>query len=289
METDLEFYRRRAREEREAADTSLSSEAKKSHQKLASRYDRKVRARARINNKPLPGFLIKFQVRNGLGAMPAFSKEHVSPEELDASSNISNICAKGSRCPARSISEPLRAEISPDRQSACWPMGNPPATPASNEQEVAMNNLNPRSTARIADHPVHPMLIPFPIAFLVGTLISDIIYWRTVDAFWATASVYLLVAAIITAALAAVAGFTDFFGDRRIRRLAHAWQHMIGNLIAVLLSIGNLLIRLGDPEGATVPVGLVISAAVVILLLFTGWRGGDLVYRHRVGVPDQVV
>jgi mono/diheme cytochrome c family protein len=37
-----------------------------------------------INNKPLPGFLIKFQVRHGMGAMPAFSKEEIPPEELDA-------------------------------------------------------------------------------------------------------------------------------------------------------------------------------------------------------------
>src|SRR3546814_18404003 len=119
------------------------------------------------------------------------------------------------------------------------------------------------------------MLIPFPIAFLVGTLVSDLIYWQTTDAFWATASVYLLVAAIIAAALAAVAGFIDFFGDRRIRGLSHAWQHMIGNVIAVLLTIVNLLIRLGDPEGAIVPVGLIILASVGIPLLFTGLRRTD--------------
>lgn len=37
-----------------------------------------------LNNKPLPGFLIKFQVRRGLGAMPAFSDEEISDDELDA-------------------------------------------------------------------------------------------------------------------------------------------------------------------------------------------------------------
>ena len=37
-----------------------------------------------INNKPLPEFLIKFQVRHGMGAMPAFSERQVNPEELDA-------------------------------------------------------------------------------------------------------------------------------------------------------------------------------------------------------------
>lgn len=150
-----------------------------------------------------------------------------------------------------------------------------------------MNMNNPQSTARIAGHPIHPMLVPFPIAFLVGTLLGDIMYWRSGDAFWASASIYLLGAAIAMAALAALAGLIDFLGDARIRALSRAWQHMIGNVIAVLLSVFNLWIRLGDREGAIVPVGLLISTAVVLLLLFTGWRGGDLVFRHGVGVSDQ--
>lgn len=37
-----------------------------------------------INNKPLPGFLIKFQVRRGMGAMPAFSEREIPDEDLDA-------------------------------------------------------------------------------------------------------------------------------------------------------------------------------------------------------------
>ena len=151
-----------------------------------------------------------------------------------------------------------------------------------------MDSENPHSTAKIAGHPIHPMLVPFPIAFLVGTLLSDIAFWQLGDPFWARASVYLLAAALVTAALAALAGLADFFGDARIRALGHAWQHMIGNVVAVLLSALNLLIRLGDAEAAVVPLGLLLSAAVGLLLLFTGWRGGDLVYRHKVGIPDQL-
>lgn len=150
-----------------------------------------------------------------------------------------------------------------------------------------MNHIHPRSTAKIAGHPIHPMLIPFPIAFLVGTLVSDIVFWQTGDAFWASASVYMLGAAIVMALLAALAGLADFFGDARIRALRSAWQHMIGNVIAVLLSVFNLLIRLGDPQEAVVPIGLLISAVVALLLLFTGWRGGDLVFRGGVGVSDR--
>lgn len=36
-----------------------------------------------LNNRPLPGWLIGFQVRNGLGSMPAFSEEEISDAELD--------------------------------------------------------------------------------------------------------------------------------------------------------------------------------------------------------------
>ena len=150
-----------------------------------------------------------------------------------------------------------------------------------------MDGENPRSTARIGTHPIHPMLIPFPIAFFVGTLISDIVYWQTGDPFWATASQYLLGAAIVTALLAALAGFTDFFGDRRIRMLSHAVQHMLGNLAAVVIAVINFVMRLGDPAAAIVPTGLILSLIVGLILLFTGWRGGDLVYKHRVGIPDQ--
>src|SRR3954447_22519667 len=95
-----------------------------------------------------------------------------------------------------------------------------------------MASRNPESTAQVAGHPIHPMLIPFPVAFLVATLVSDLIFLRTGNPGWATASLWLLGAALVMAALAAVAGLTDFLGDERIRDLSAAWHHMIGNVIA---------------------------------------------------------
>lgn len=145
---------------------------------------------------------------------------------------------------------------------------------------------NPRSTAQILGHPLHPMLIPFPIAFLVGTLVTDIAYSATGDVFWANASFWLLAAALIMAALAAIMGFIDFFGEPRIREARTAWYHMIGNLTAVVLSLINFWLRLGDAT-AGYPAGLWLSLIVVLLLLFNGWMGWELVYRHRVGVADE--
>ena len=69
---------------------------------------------------------------------------------------------------------------------------------------------NPKSAANVAGHPLHPMLVGFPIAFFVTTFVSDLAFGQTGNAFWATASFWLLGAGLVTAALAALAGLVDF-------------------------------------------------------------------------------
>jgi uncharacterized membrane protein len=151
-----------------------------------------------------------------------------------------------------------------------------------------MATHNPVSTAQIMGHPIHPMLIPFPIAFLVATLACDLVFWGTGNPGWATASLYLLGAALVMAALAAIASLTDFISDARIRDLTPAWHHMIGNVLAVLIALWNWWRRYTatDLGAAVLPTGLILSAVVVLILLYTGWRGWEMVYRHRVAVSD---
>lgn len=98
---------------------------------------------------------------------------------------------------------------------------------------------NPHSTASIAGHPIHPMLIPFPVAFFVATFVCDIVYWQTANTFWARASFWLLVGGLVMGALAAVAGLIDLLGDPRIRALKDVWWHAGGNVIAVLIQLYN--------------------------------------------------
>jgi uncharacterized membrane protein len=145
---------------------------------------------------------------------------------------------------------------------------------------------NPKSTAQIAGHPIHAMLVPFPIAFLLATLAADVVYWTTSDTSWSTAAVWLLATGIGTALLAAGFGFIDFIGDRRIRTRV-AWTHFLGNLTAVGLSAVNLILRFAMGAEAGSATGIWISAAVVLMLLVTGWLGGEMVYRGRVGVADE--
>jgi uncharacterized membrane protein len=145
---------------------------------------------------------------------------------------------------------------------------------------------NPQSTAKIAGHPIHPMLIPFPIAFFVSTFVCDVVFWQTAIPAWATAATWLLGAGIVMAALAALAGLTDVLGDRRIRSLNDAWWHAGGNIIIVLIELYNWYARYIDGSAVIVPTGMVLSLIAVCGLLFTGWKGWEMVYRHRVGIAE---
>src|SRR6185437_10343958 len=94
-----------------------------------------------------------------------------------------------------------------------------------------------RSTAAIKGHPIHPMLVPFPIAFLVGALATDLVFTGMADPFWARASMWLVGAGLVMGALAALAGLADFLTIQRARSLTEAWVHFLGNGLALILSL----------------------------------------------------
>lgn len=147
-----------------------------------------------------------------------------------------------------------------------------------------MDGTHPRSTASIAGHPIHPMLVPFPIAFFTLALVMDIAYWQSFNLTWKHFAEWLLFAGLVFGALAAVAGAVDFFSRREIRARPPAWPHAIGNVIVMLLAFFNSLIHARDGWTGVVPTGLALSFATVLLMLVTGWLGGALVFRHGVGV-----
>ena len=146
-----------------------------------------------------------------------------------------------------------------------------------------MNGEHPRSTAKIGDHPIHPMLIPFPIVCFILTFVVDVLYVRG-NTGVAEVSKWLLGIGLVMAALAAVAGLTDFLGDKRIQG-SDAIKHMLANVMAVVLELANLLLRLKNDAfiGST---GVYISGVVVLILVYSGWKGGDLVFRHGIGVSE---
>lgn len=148
---------------------------------------------------------------------------------------------------------------------------------------------NPRSTAKIGGHPLHPMLVPFPIVSFIGALVTDVMWLTTGEGGWATASSWLLGIGLATALLAAAAGMADYLGDERVRRIGAATRHMIANVIVVTLEAVNLVVRLTGGTDSIGGIGVWLSLASVAILAYSGWLGGELVYRHRVGVrgPDE--
>jgi uncharacterized membrane protein len=150
-----------------------------------------------------------------------------------------------------------------------------------------MDTRNPVSSANLMGHPMHPILITLPIGFFIATALFDIVFWRTGNEAFATGGLWLLGAGLLGAVLAAVTGLIDFSGDRRIRAHGDAWQHAIGNVVLVLIQLFSFYQRYRYGAAAAVPLGLVLSLVAVCIMGFTGWKGGELVFRHRVAVYDE--
>lgn len=146
---------------------------------------------------------------------------------------------------------------------------------------------HPRSTARIGGHPLHVMLVPFPVVCFVLTLLSDLAYWKTAAMQWANMSAWLLTVGLVVAVFAVIAGLVDFVGERRIRSLPAVYIHAVGNAVALVLAILNAFVHSRDAYTSVVPLGLILSALTVLILLVTGWMGWTMVYRHGVGVQAE--
>ena len=139
------------------------------------------------------------------------------------------------------------------------------------------------STAAIFGHPIHPMLIPYPVAFLTTALATDIAAERTESPFWSRASGLLLGAGIVTGLVAGAVGAIDYFTIRRAREKATGKLHAYGNPLALALAAATLAMRPGNgkPPG---PAAVAMTAAMNAVLGVTAWAGAELSYRHMVGV-----
>jgi uncharacterized membrane protein len=142
------------------------------------------------------------------------------------------------------------------------------------------------SKVKVAGHPVHPMLIVFPLGLLGAAVIFDIIYLISDNSHWAVASYYMIGAGVIGGLAAALFGLLDWLAippGTRARSLG-LW-HGVGNVAVVALFILSWVLRRGDP--ALPPTGAIVAGlSGVILSLVTAWLGGELVYRLAVGVDS---
>ncbi|MBA3443656.1 MAG: DUF2231 domain-containing protein [Gemmatimonadales bacterium] len=140
------------------------------------------------------------------------------------------------------------------------------------------------SRVKFAGHPVHPMLIVFPLGLLGAAVVFDIVYLISDNSQWAVAAHYMIGAGLIGGLAAALFGWLDWLGipaGTRAKRLG-LW-HGLGNMAVVVLFILSWLLRRENP--AMPPTGAIVAGlSGVMLSLITAWLGGELVYRLAVGV-----
>lgn len=142
------------------------------------------------------------------------------------------------------------------------------------------------SKAKLLGHPIHPMLIVFPLGLLAVSLVFDVIHLATGGTQWAQTSFWMIAAGILGGLLAAIFGLIDWMAIPRHTRakVIGAW-HGLGNLAVVALFGLSWYLRRDNPlapDGAAIA----LSALAVGLALVTGWLGGELVDRLGVGVDD---
>jgi uncharacterized membrane protein len=142
------------------------------------------------------------------------------------------------------------------------------------------------SRAKLFGHPIHPMLIVFPLGMFITSLVFDFIRYGTGDGTWGLVGFYMIGAGVLGGLLSAVFGAIDWWAiPHGTRAKALGLWHGLGNVVVVVLFIISWFLRRGAP--AEPPAGaFVLSIIAVGLGAVTGWLGGELVDRLGIGVDD---
>ncbi len=178
-------------------------------------------------------------------------------------------------------------------------MSNSTSTPEEREismeegQEAHAGHPNPHirevaeqdasSAIAVAGHPIHAMLVHFPIAFVISTLGVDIFYWFTGDVFWLEVGLWSAGAAFVFGVLAAIVGTAELLAVPGIRVRVASWNHAIAAMVMLAIVGANAGLRIFWPE-TVLPSGLMLSFLGSMAAAFAGWHGGKLIFDHGVGL-----
>jgi uncharacterized membrane protein/nitrite reductase/ring-hydroxylating ferredoxin subunit len=144
-----------------------------------------------------------------------------------------------------------------------------------------------RSRASIKGHPVHPILVAFPIALFIGSFISDCILFGTGRLFFGQMAKYLEAGGIIFASIAAVPGIIDYYFTvpPESSAIKRATKHGLLNI--TMLFVFTMVLLLRQKNEITIPVILLLEGAGVLMLIIAGWLGGTLVHRNQIGIDHR--
>jgi uncharacterized membrane protein len=146
-----------------------------------------------------------------------------------------------------------------------------------------------RTKVNIAGHPVHTMLVAFPVAFYTATLVCYCVYAYNIDPFWFKVGIVANIAGVVMAAFAAIPGFIDWLfipPDASAKRVG--FFHMICNVLALVCYgiTAFITCKKWDDADATLGIAIPLTAAGFILTGIAGFLGWAMVQKHHIGVDD---
>lgn len=139
------------------------------------------------------------------------------------------------------------------------------------------------SRMAIKRHPLHPILVVYPVTCLSLILPADVAYLWSDDGFWALAAWWLNVVGLGMGLLAAAVGICDMFLIRVARRHVSVWNHFVAGVMLLALAALGVWLRAADPA-AVWPWALLQSALTLLMVVVVGWLGGTLTFGHGIGV-----
>ena len=139
------------------------------------------------------------------------------------------------------------------------------------------------SRIAVLGHPIHAMSVAFPVALAFCVFGADVFDWWTGDIFWARAALWAAGTGFLFGMLAGFSGTAELLFVPGIRARAPAWTHFIIAVTLLAILGANWGHRLQGFEQAVLPYGILLSALTVVMVGFTGWHGGKLVFDYRLG------
>ena len=148
-----------------------------------------------------------------------------------------------------------------------------------------------KSRLQIAGHPIHAMVVGYPIALYTSALVCDVLYVALQDAFWFQVAFWAIVFGLVTHLVAAATGLPDFLAVMRAGQAQRdarrpAASHLVFGLGLIVVQGLNLTVRNGGhiPASGSIGLPVVVNVIAVAVVAVQGWYGGELVYRHLIGV-----
>ena len=141
------------------------------------------------------------------------------------------------------------------------------------------------SRVKLLGHPLHPMLVVYPLGLLSTAVIFDLIHMINNNPTLSVVSYWMIAAGLVGGLLAAVIGLWEWLAvpdDSRAKGVG-MW-HGLGNATIVVLFALSWWLRTGVQDNAPSALAFILSLLGFGLALVTGWLGGELVYRLGIGV-----